>query len=195
MPALTASQPLPPTRTQRMITRYSKQIWGPMMSLADRLPPRLLARVAARLTPQDFARAIASAPPDRLAATMEGPMRSVILDEVVRRMESEFMPDRAGGMDAVIELRIGGRPGGGFDVYQLVIRDNRCVAVKDGTEESRVALELSAVDFLKLTSGIERGMDLYLGGALKFNGQAILLTRLTSMFQIPDGRALVADAR
>jgi len=175
---------------RRLTARVSTHIWGPLLPIAARLPARPLARIAALLTPEDFARSVAAASDDRLAAAMDGRMRGIVLDEIIRRMESEFVPERAGGIDAIIEFAVTGRPDGARDVYQLVIRDQRCVAAKGLDQPPKLRIELGAVDFLKLASGVERGMDLYLAGALKFDGRSLMLTRLTSMFQIPDGRAL-----
>lgn len=155
------------------------------MALAQRISPALLRRLARRLSPADFAASVGTVPREQLEQAMRGRMRRVVLDEVVRRMESEFLPERATGLDAVIQMNITGGADGAGDIYQLAIRDGTCVTSAGATEEPKVTLTLDAVDFLRMASGAVGGIDLYLGGRLKFDGQAMMLTRLTSMFQIP----------
>lgn len=184
------------TLLERIAARNATQIWGPFLPVANHLPPALLARFAKLLSPEDFARGVAAASDEQLAAAMATKLRDVVLAEVVRRMQDEFIPSRASDLDAVIQFKIGGRPDGGSDVFQLRIADSRCssAAGQAFTAEPTSNIELDAVDFLKLATGIVSGVDLYLSGKLKWDGGMMMLTRLTRMFNIPEPPAQAAAA-
>ena len=65
-------------------------------------------------------------------------MRGQILSEIFRRMAEHFRADAARDTDAVIHWRIGGRPDGGADEYETVIRDGAC-EVHEGFESELAA--------------------------------------------------------
>ena len=141
------------------------------------------------MSPAAFARGIAKVPDKRLAGAMRSRLRYVVLNAVFSRMEKEFVPERAEGLDAVYGFDITGRRDGGVDSYQVVVRDRTCKAGRALGEEPRVKLTLDGVQFLKLVTGVESGMDMYLSGKLKFDGEMLLLNRLASVFRIPNAAA------
>jgi putative sterol carrier protein len=183
------------TLMQRLTDRFSKHFWTRIVPLANHLPPKLLARFSGGMDPASFAKLIAQADDQQLEQAMQGPLRTVMLDEIVNRMQDEFVPERANEVDAVFQFNITGGPTGKPDVYQLKVRDNQCATSKGAPEEASVSVEIDAVNFLKMTSGQEKGMNMYLSGRLKMDGAMMLLTRLESMFNIPETPAPAASAR
>jgi len=173
-------------RLKAIVARNAKHAWGVLLPVTSRVSPKMFAKVAGSMSPEDFARIIAETPDSRLEAAMQSKMRGVVLDEVIRRMETEFKPERAQDLDAVIQFEITGRPDGGSDLFQLTVRNGTCVTSKTITEDPKVKIVLDAVIFLKLVTGIEGGTDLYIGGKLKIDGAVMLGTRITSMFNVPD---------
>ena len=77
---------------------------------------------------EELARNLSQASDEQLAELMSGEMRPLILDEIFNRMAEHFRPESARDVDAVIHWRIGGRPDGGADEYETVIRDGACEA-------------------------------------------------------------------
>lgn len=174
------------TLRQRMIDRYSPLFWTKIVPLTRHLPPKLLARFSKGLDAEAFAKLVAQASDEQIAEAMQGPLRTVMLDEIVNRMEEEFVPDRAAEVDAVFQFNILGSPTGQPDVYQIKVKDKQCQAAKGKKFEPTVSVEVDAADFIKMTAGQVKGMQLYLGGKLKMDGAMMLLTRLENMFNIPD---------
>lgn len=170
---------------KRWLARSAKQMWGPLLPVASRLSPRMISRFSAMMDNDDFARAVAATPDEQLEAGMQTKLRGAILDEIVRRMQIEFMPDRADKLDAVIQFELTGRPDGGSDVYQIQIKDGTCTVGTGFTDAPDSRIVLDGVDFLKMATGVVSGIDLYIGGKLKFDGGMMMLTRLTRMFNIP----------
>jgi putative sterol carrier protein len=135
------------------------------------------------LDPAAFARLVAGTSDKQLAAGLEQ-NRELILSEVFGRMAEHFRPERAGGVDAVVEWRIRGGPDG-HDRWQTAIRGGTCEVRRNGTERPRVTLTAGPVDFIRLTTGNASGPSLFLRGRLKIRGDLLLARRIQGMFRIP----------
>ncbi len=137
---------------------------------------------------EELAKNMASATDEQLAELMSGPMRGQILSEVFRRMSEHFRPESARDVDAVIHWRIGGRPDGGADEYETVIRDGAC-EVHEGLESGspRVAFTIDGADFLRLVTGNAAGPMLFMGGKLRIEGDMVFAASAASLFAIPKG--------
>lgn len=136
--------------------------------------------------PAAFAREVGRAPDDQLRAGLAGPFRKVVLDGVFERMTAQLDRQRARGVDAVVHWRLRGRPGGGDDLYELVIADGACSVSKEPTRAPRLTLALDAVDFLKLATGNASGARLALRGRLRLSGDLMLAGRLQGLFRMPE---------
>jgi putative sterol carrier protein len=138
---------------------------------------------ASAVDPEQFARTIGQMSENQLRDAMSGPMRDRIMAEVFRRMEEHF---RGGsGTDAVIHWRITGRPDGGQDHWEVVIRDGKCSTSSEPTSDPRVTLKLDGVDFLRLVTGNANGPMLFMSGKLKIEGDLMFSAQIQSMFRIP----------
>jgi putative sterol carrier protein len=111
--------------------------------------------------------------------------RELLLGEIFKRMPERFAPDKAGDLHAVVEWRVGGRPDGGHDRWQLTIKDRACTATPDGDADPNVTLSLGAVDFLKLITGNASGPMMFTFGKLKIRGDLLLAARIQSFFKVP----------
>ncbi len=139
----------------------------------------------ASIDPEQVAGAISSISDEQLREGLSGPQREAIIGEVFRRMEAHFKPSSAAGVDAVIHWKITGRPDGGFDHYEVVLRDGACTTSKAPQHEPRVTLALDGVDFMRLVTGNAAGPTLFMSGKLKIEGDLMFSTQIQSMFTIP----------
>jgi putative sterol carrier protein len=137
------------------------------------------------IDPEQVAGAISSMTDEQLREGLSGPQREAIIAEVFRRMEAHFKPSSAAGVDAVIHWKITGRPDGGFDQYEVVLRDGTCRTTTDPEHEPRVTLALDGVDFMRLVTGNAAGPMLFMSGKLKIEGDLMFSTQIQSMFTIP----------
>ena len=136
--------------------------------------------------PQAFARTIAEASDEQIREGLSGPVRERALKEIFRRMEAHFDAVKARDVEAVIHWRIGGRPEGGHDQYETVIRGGSCTVSQGGSAEPRVAFQVDdPVDFLRLVTGNANGPMLFMSGKLKIQGDLLFAARVQSFFQIP----------
>ena len=150
--------------------------------MAENQPPAI---DTAAVDPVEFARHVASTPDEELDAAMRSDGRGLVLDEVFARMERHFRADHARGVEAVVHWRIGDRPDGGQDVYEVVIRQGACRLSEQPQGEPSLTFMVGAVDFLRLVTGGEQGPMLFMRGRLKVAGDLLLATRMASLFSIP----------
>jgi putative sterol carrier protein len=138
------------------------------------------------IDPVEFARQVGQASDADLAAGLQNEeVRSLMLREIFGRMARHFRADQAGGIDAVVHWKIFDRPGGGYDHYELVVRDGTCTVNNPPEHEPKVTLKLGPVDFLKLVTGNAEGPLLFMSGKLRIEGDLLLSARLTGVFEIP----------
>jgi len=139
----------------------------------------------AALTAQEFALLVKQAPVEHLRRLMQGSHRKPVLDKIFERMPGVFRPEKARGMTAVVHWRIGDRPDGGTDTYELAISNGACQVSAAPKHEPKLALTISAVDFLKVVTGNANPMTLFLRGRMKAKGDLGLATRFPQLFDIP----------
>jgi putative sterol carrier protein len=134
-----------------------------------------------------FASLMAQASDEQIAEGMNGPQRKQILDEIFNRMAEYFNPDKAKGQEAVVHFKIGDRPEGGEDVYEVVVKDGKLTVTDTPEQEPRVTLKTGAVDFMRLVSGSQSGPALFMTGKLKIEGDLMYASQIASLFRIPQG--------
>ena len=137
------------------------------------------------IDPREFAEQLANTPDDQLAAGMQSEARGMVLDEIFKRMGEHLKPETARGVDAVVHWKILDRPGGGYDHYELVIRDGKATVSKEPEHEPRVTFKVGPVDFLKLVTGNANGPILFTTGRLKISGDLVFAAQIAGMFRIP----------
>jgi putative sterol carrier protein len=134
----------------------------------------------------EFARNIGSAGDEDLAASMSGPLRDQILDEIFSRMASHFRASKASDTESVIHWRIGGRADGGHDEFETVIAGGACDAHRGfARDDAKVTFTIGGPDFLRLVSGNAAGPTLFMSGKLKIEGDLIFAASAASLFEIP----------
>ena len=137
------------------------------------------------LSAEDFANLMASATDDQIAEGINGPARKQVLDEIFKRMADHVDPEKVKGQDAVVHWKILDRPDGGYDHYEVVLRQGTCTVTDQPSEEPRVTLKMPPVEFLKLVSGKESGPALFMTGRLKLEGDLLFAGQMAAFFRIP----------
>ena len=80
---------------------------------------------AAAVDPIEFANQLANTPDEQIAAGMNSEARGMVLGEIFKRMGDYLKPEAAQNVDAVVHWKITERADGGFDHYELVIKDGK----------------------------------------------------------------------
>ena len=101
--------------------------------------------------------------------------------ETFDQMASRFKADRAAGTNAVVQYDIGGDGGG---TWHAVIKDGTCAVAPGAGTNPSLTLQMSAQDWLDMTSGKQSGQMLFMSGKLKLKGDMGLAMKLGSMFSM-----------
>jgi putative sterol carrier protein len=137
------------------------------------------------ISAEDLAGLVANATDEQLEEAMSGPQREAALREIFARMAEHLDPNKAKGQDAVVHFQILGRPDGGYDQFEVVVRDGGCSVSEAPSEEPRVTLKIDPVSFLKLITSQRSGPELFMTGKLKIEGDLMFAPQIASLFRIP----------
>lgn len=139
----------------------------------------------ATMEPREWARLVKRTSADELLRVMQGERRSVILNEVIEGMPAVFRPEVAGALRAVVHWSIVGRPGGGADVFELVISNGVCELSAEPHLSPTLTLTIGPVDFLRLVTGNASPGLLVMRGRLRARGDFALTAKFPKLFDNP----------
>jgi len=108
-------------------------------------------------------------------------MSDYTVKELVFNHEKAFMPEKAAGLEAVIQYHLTGEEGGD---YVITIEDDQC-QVREGTvEDPTMTLTAEGRYFGDVLLGKEDGMKGFMNGKLQLAGDLNLAMKLTSFFKM-----------
>lgn len=109
-------------------------------------------------------------------------MTVLTVGELLERMPGAFLPARAGGIDAVVQLEFTGAEAGEWFV---VIRDSTLQVRQGRAPAARLTLSADAQDVVRIFTGELGGMQAFLSGRLRISGDTNLAMRLAGLFKLP----------
>ena len=92
-----------------------------------------------------------------------------------------FVPERAKGVDAVVNFRLTGAGGGDWVV---TIRQQTCTVQQGIDPQPRLVFSAEAQDCLDVLTGKMDGMRAYMQGRLRLQGDMSLAIRLAGFFKL-----------
>jgi putative sterol carrier protein len=101
--------------------------------------------------------------------------------ETFDQMASRFKPDRAQGLDAVVQYDITGEGGGN---WYATIKDGACTVMPGTASSATLTLIMSGQDWLDMLGGKLSGQMAFMTGRLKLKGDIGLAMKLSSIFGI-----------
>lgn len=101
------------------------------------------------------------------------------VENVFEQLKDNFNADAASGLDLVFQ----------FDIeddqsYHLIINDGQCSLVSGAHDEPSVTLIMNSDTLKGIVSGETDGMQAFMAGQLRAEGDMMLATRLGELFQI-----------
>ncbi|MFE7011089.1 SCP2 sterol-binding domain-containing protein [Streptomyces sp. NPDC057651] len=139
------------------------------------------------VTPEQFAKIVkglSAKEIDRIAR--DGELRARILGEVFARMERQFKPDAAGSLQALIRWKVTGAADQAEAVYETAIADGTCTVTEGRSDATpRVTLTMGDADFLKLVSGNQSPVMMFMMRKVRITGDVALAAGLNRYFDIP----------
>lgn len=101
--------------------------------------------------------------------------------ETFDQMAGRFKADKAAGTNATVQYDISGDGGG---TWNAVIKDGACTVQPGAAASPNLTLQMSAQDWLDMTSGKQSGQMLFMSGKLKLKGDMGLAMKLGSLFSV-----------
>ncbi|MDT0309966.1 SCP2 sterol-binding domain-containing protein [Streptomyces sp. DSM 44917] len=140
----------------------------------------------ANVTPAEFNRLVKKFSKKEIQELSDdAALRSRVLKEVFGRMETQFRPESAGSLRALIRWEVKGATD---EVYETKIDSGTCTVSHGRSDgDPRVTLIMNDYEFLKLVSGNGNPVTMFMTRKLKINGDIGLASGLTRLFDIPKG--------
>ena len=103
------------------------------------------------------------------------------VESLMAKMPSAFLPEKAPGLDAVLQFKFSGAEA---REWFVTIKDGKC-AVEKGTHPSpKMTLSADSSDYVKIFTGEMDGMQAFMQGKIKLAGDLNLAMKLMTMFKI-----------
>jgi putative sterol carrier protein len=103
-----------------------------------------------------------------------------VLKNIFDGMEDRFVPEKAAGIDSTIQYDIA--TNGDTKQWTVKFANGSCEVSPGPASSSRLTLQLSLVDFVRLVLGQAEGSQLFMGGKLKLQGDMMFAMQMQSFF-------------
>jgi len=98
--------------------------------------------------------------------------------DIIKTMQSKFNASAAAGLDLVFQFNIDG------ENYALAIKDGTCDVQKGDNPNANVTLIMDSETLEGITSGETDGMQAFMGGKLRAEGDMMLAMKLSQLFPV-----------
>ncbi|NRA25485.1 MAG: SCP2 sterol-binding domain-containing protein [Oleispira sp.] len=97
--------------------------------------------------------------------------------EIIETMNSKFNADAAAGLDLIFQFNI--EDG---ETYHLIVKDGACDLATGENDDANVTLILNNETLEGIVSGETDGMQAFMAGQLRVEGDMMLATKLGELF-------------
>jgi putative sterol carrier protein len=104
---------------------------------------------------------------------------NVEIAQIFPTMCERFLPEKAVGINAIIQFDLSGDNGG---LYWLRVADGKCESGEGQADDPRMTLKAAADDYYSVVSGTMNPMQAFMSGKLKIQGDLSLAMKLQTMF-------------
>jgi putative sterol carrier protein len=101
-------------------------------------------------------------------------------EQVMERMPASFLPEKAAGVDAVINYQLSGEGGGD---WTMTIRGGTCQVARGLAAEAKLTISADASDYVQVALGKLDAMAAFGAGKIKIKGDLPLSLKLMGMFK------------
>jgi len=101
--------------------------------------------------------------------------------DLMSKMPKAFLPEKAPGMDAVIQFKFSGEEAGD---WFATIKDDKCTTQQGVHPDAKMTLSANSSDYIKIFTGELDGMQAFMQGKIKLAGDLNLAMKLMTMFKI-----------
>lgn len=105
----------------------------------------------------------------------------ITINKLMSRMPKAFIPEKAVGVDAVIQYHLSGAEAGDWIV---TIRNGMCTTEQGVAEAPNMTLAADSEDYKNVVTGKMNPMNAFMDGKLKLTGNLNLAMALTNYFKL-----------
>lgn len=105
----------------------------------------------------------------------------ITIEELMNRMPKAFLPDKAEGVEAVIQYHLSGAEAGDWVV---TIGDDKCVVERGTTEDATMTLQADSQDYKDIILGKLDPMTAFMQQKVKLTGNLNMALGLTKYFKL-----------
>jgi putative sterol carrier protein len=98
--------------------------------------------------------------------------------EAFTKIESRFDASAAAGLDVVFQFAVED------DKHHLIVKDGSCTLVEGEHSDPSVTLIMDGDTFQEVVAGDINGMQAFMAGRLRTEGDMMLATRLSDLFSL-----------
>ena len=103
------------------------------------------------------------------------------VNDFVQRMQSAFIPEKAAGVDADIQINLSGDHAGQWFV---TIKNQTCTLHEGVSPAPKMTVGANSEDLVNIFTGKLDGMTAFMSGKLKIAGDMALAMKLLGMFKM-----------
>ncbi len=108
-------------------------------------------------------------------------MSDLTVQELIDRMPRALIPEKAAGVNAVVQYHLTGTEGGDWIVS---IKDGQCAVEKGTSPTPNMTLTADAQDYKDVITGKLNPMNAFMTGKVRLAGDLNLAMKLTSFFKM-----------
>lgn len=108
-------------------------------------------------------------------------MSEITIEKLMSRMPKAFIPEKAIGVDAVIQYHLSGDEPGD---WIIIIREGECLVEPGVAENPNMTLSAESQDYKDVILGKINGMNAFMDGKLQLAGDLNLAMKLTNFFKL-----------
>ena len=106
---------------------------------------------------------------------------ALTISDLMSKMPGAFLPEKAPGLDAVLQFNFTGAEAGKWNV---TIKDGKCSVAQGEAPSPKMTLTADSADYVKIFTGELDGMAAFMQGKIKLAGDLNLAMKLMQMFKI-----------
>jgi len=104
------------------------------------------------------------------------------IEKLIELMPKAFLPEKAQGVDAVIQYNLTGAQAGD---WVITIKDGQCTVAKGTADNPKLTLAADGADYLAVVTGKLNPMSAFSAGKIKLKGDLGLAMKLMNFFKLP----------
>ncbi len=108
-------------------------------------------------------------------------MTDMTPQQIFEDMPKRFLPERAKGVNAVIQFDLTGE--GGSQWY-LTVADGAATTTQGTAENPKTTISMAVGDFVDLITGKANGMQLFMTGKIRLKGDMMLANAMMNWFKM-----------